>query len=135
MTGAIQGHDTSILRKLRLAFSRHRRRHGRAYSENLRRLAGNARKHGHSVVEVATAAGISEQCFRNWLKNMKTEPGPVPIELKLIDQPRVTETAQLSAETCDNSLVCIRFRSGAILELPISRLDSGIVAALNESAL
>ena len=130
-----QVYDGKVLKELRRIFLRQRRRHGRAYPEELRRLVRKAREQGHSVSALAAATGVSDQGLRNWLSGVDASgAGHEPVELKLVDSPRASELIEPYLEAAGSLVVTIRFRSGASLELPLSRLDAAMVSALNGSS-
>ena len=131
-----QGHDGDILTEIRRAFLLQRRHRGRSNRENLRNLARRACREGHSVEAVAAEAKVSEQSIRNWLRTAgKPSAEEAPVELTLVAPSVGPDMSQTRMDGGKSESVFIRFRSGAILELPLARLDAALVNALNGVAL
>ena len=129
-----QVHEAKALKGLSRVFSRQKGRGSRTYPEDLRRLVRKAREQGHSISALSTATGVSYQGVRNWLVGVNaSEKRQSPVELKVVDSPRVSGLIHPRAEADESLVVTVRFRSGAVLELPLSRFNTDIVNALNGS--
>ena len=102
-----------------------------AYSTMLRDLALAGLQQGHTVAQVALAAGISISCLRGWLREagVRDATKKSAIELTLMTEPEGARDVK------PEPLARIRFRSGVKLELPVSALTPLLMGALNGGAL
>jgi len=116
-------HDL-ILAEVRERFSTRERRVGRTYRAELRNLVLRALHAGCPVGSVATAAGVSRQSVLSWRKCLAGRADPV--ELQIIAEPAPTLN--------ENTAARVLLRSGAVLEIPFSRLDGKLFALLNGGA-
>ncbi len=130
--------ETKALNEIKRAFSHERQaglNRGRGYSQKARELALSSVRAGQAPVRVAEAAGISSQSLINWRhERRKRTQGPLPVELALVDSPRPADIARGDLENETEQKIRICFRSGASMELAVSRLDARLIAALNLGA-
>jgi hypothetical protein len=120
-----------ILRRVTLAFAKHRRRNdGRSsYSKSLRSLAVSALEAGITPGKVAQAAGVSQQSVGNWLS---TGSVAFPRELKVVDDSSDIANEACAAKTpIGSSPAVIRLHSGVSIEIPIAALTPSLLVALN----
>jgi len=103
----------------------------------LRELAVKAIGKGHSIAEVAAAAGIAPKSIRNWRNQ--------PSRVTRLATPRarrlevVTSRAIKDNRANDNevsfgltTLVKLQLRSGVVIELPLNVLSNEFLQRLNE---
>ena len=118
-------HDKDpILAEVRLRFSKKGRSAGRAYRADQRKLALRALDAGRSVGAVAAAAGVSRQSVLNWKKCIAGQAAPV--ELQVVAEPPTAIS--------ENIMARVLLRSGAVLEIPLARLDARLLALLGGGA-
>ena len=118
--------ELQVIKKLELAFGRHRRRNDgkRSYPAKLKEMAIAAEDGGVAVRTVAAAAGVAPQSLRNW----RTDGGFVsPKELKI-----VTGHESLNPVASINACMArVMLPSGITIEVPTSALTTTLIAALS----
>ena len=122
--------DEKILIGVRRAFARQRQLGlgiGNAYPERLRSLAISAVKAGHLPGAVADAAGVSPQSLWNWGQQVREQMTAPAVELKLIKE----DTGEASAAAAPEMVAQIRFRTGAVMDIPVFALSASLLVALN----
>lgn len=77
---------------LKDAFAKHRLRCSkRRYSDAAKKLARDARQRGHSVAEIAAAAGLCDKTVYGWLAESASASSRIK-ELKIVeDAPRIAQ--------------------------------------------
>jgi hypothetical protein len=110
----------TVLARIKRQFSRNREY---PIQESLKKLAIFGLDAGLSPKEIANAAGVSSQSIVNWRKQLQ----PAPVELNVV------ESAPTPARQPE--IVRIHFRSGIIVELPASRLDTELLISLAKGAV
>ena len=119
---------------IRRAFARQRQSGlgvGRAYPEHLRRLAVSALKAGHEPKVVADAAGVSPQSLWNWGRQVQEKVIAPAVKLRLINE----DTGKVSAAVVPVVVAQIRFRTGAVMDIPVCALTAPLLAAFNGGSL
>jgi transposase-like protein len=119
----------TLLKRIGRAFAFYRSNHksGRVrYPSHLKEMATSAVSDTCRAAQVARSAGISEQALSYWLK-LATER---PRELIVEDGPQPAPTP----EPANNIRTArLHFRSGAVMEVPVSMLSTDLIAALNSA--
>ena len=130
-----QLHETKLLKEIIHEFSIQRQNgpvKRRGYPKRLRKLVLSAVDVGHRLSRVTDAAGISRQTLMNWQDDEQKESKRTPpMELQLVKEQRETGSACAVAQNQNEQKLRIHFRSGAIMEIPISSFNAPLVAALN----
>lgn len=133
--------NSEILKQVQEAFGEYlregdgKRRH---WPLRLQRLASSAViNDGHKPGAVAKAAGVSRGSILNWCKNKKSgtqelQPtSPSAVELKVVKSRSQVEVAS----EVQHAIARILFRSGAMMECPMSAVNADLVSALNGGVL
>lgn len=122
------------LTKVRQVFAQHRRHHSGGYPEQLQQMARETVSSGHSAKSVASAAGICERSIKNWLKRAKhTGVELPPVELSVAADTEIRDLIHGVSKSDGAQKVCIKFCSGASLEIQLQQLDSRLISLLNRS--
>jgi hypothetical protein len=118
-----------VIKKLELAFGRHRRRNdGKRYPAKLRKMALAALDSGVAGRAVAAAAGVTPKSLRNW----RTGGGVIPPkELKIVTDCEPSNPV----ESVNAGLARVTLSSGITIEIPTSALTSTLINALNGGAV
>jgi hypothetical protein len=121
-----KSNEMQVIKKLELAFGRHRRRNDgkRSYPEKLKDMAIAAVDSGVAGRAVAAAAGVAPQSLLNWRTGGGVES---PRELKV-----VSGHEELSPDASINSFMArVTLPSGITIEVPTSALTATLINALN----
>jgi hypothetical protein len=110
----------NVLARIKRQFSGNREY---PFQESLKKLAISGLDAGCSPKDIARAAGVSRQSIVNWRKQLQASP----VELKIV------ESAPTPAGQPE--VARIHFRSGVVVELPASRLDTEFLLSLAKGAL
>ena len=126
--------NPEVLKEVSEAFGKYfnkgdgKRRH---WPKALRQLAARAVAEGHGAQVVAKAANVCRGSVINWCNHERNPPAEPPMELKVVKSREHNPVEDSKAEL-KTAVARIFFRSGVILECPVSAVSSEILSALNE---
>ena len=125
-----KSNELQVIKKLELAFGRHRRRNGgkRSYPAKLKEMAVAAVDNGVAGRSVAAAAGVTAKSLRNWRAGGGVVP---PKELRIV----AAREASKPVTSVNASMARVTLPSGVTIEIPSSAMTTALIAALNGGAV